>query len=269
MNSTEEIREIKPANIISKNKTKKNKPIINLYSIKSKYILKFIFSFLKQKIGLNLIYFNKQFRSKLPYDQKKISAKYFEGEKNGYGRIYSLSTKKMIFEGYFHNYKKNGEGKEYDENKNVIIKIQKGKIKELFNNNKLKFIGEYYNNKKWNGIGYDYLGNKQYEIKGGKGIIKEYDYDRKLIFEGEYLDGERNGKGKEIFSNKIKFEGEYLNGERNGKGKEYFLNGKLKFEGEYLNGKRNGKGKEYHFFNGNIIFEGEYLNGERINYIYI
>ena len=171
MNSTEEIREIKPANIISKNKTKKNKPIINLYSIKSKYILKFIFSFLKQKIGLNLIYFNKQFRSKLPYDQKKISAKYFEGEKNGYGRIYSSNTKKMIFEGYFHNNKKNGEGKEYnendnsvkfegeylngkryegkeyDENKNVIIKIQKGKIKELFNNNKLKFIGEYYNKK--------------------------------------------------------------------------------------------------------------------------
>ena len=98
----------------------------------------------------------------------------------------------MIFEGYFKNYKKNGEGKEYnendnsvkfegeylngkryggkeyDENKNVIIKIQKGKIKELFNNDKLKFIGEYYNNKKWNGIGYDYLCNKQYEIKEEK-----------------------------------------------------------------------------------------------------
>ena len=167
MNSTEEIREIKPANIISKNKNKKNKQVTNLYSIKSKYILKFIFSFLEQKIGLNLVYFNKKFRSKLPFDQKKVSAKYFEGEKNGYGRIYSLSTKKMIFEGYFKNYKKNGEGKEYnendnsvkfegeylngkryggkeyDENKNVIIKIQKGKIKEIFNNNQLIFIGEY------------------------------------------------------------------------------------------------------------------------------
>ena len=34
------------------------------------------------------------------------------------------------------------------------------------------------------------------------------------------------------------FEGEYLNGQRNGKGKEYYSNGKLKFEGEYLNGER-------------------------------
>ena len=30
------------------------------------------------------------------------------------------------------------------------------------------------------------------------------------------------------------FEGEYLNGERNGKGKEYYSNGEVRFEGEYI-----------------------------------
>ena len=33
-----------------------------------------------------------------------------------------------------------------------------------------------------------------------------------------------NGKGKEYYDNgKLKFEGEYLNGERNGKGKELIM----------------------------------------------
>ena len=50
----------------------------------------------------------------------------------------------------------------------------------------------------------------------------------------------------------LKFEGEYFNGERNGKGKEYYSDGKLRFEGEYLNGKIwNGKG----YCNGNIVYE--------------
>ena len=57
---------------------------------------------------------------------------------------------------------------------------------------------------------------------------------------------------------------EYLNGERNGKGKEYYTNGNLMFKGEYLNGKRNGKGKEY-YENGELEFEGEYLNGNKWN----
>ena len=51
------------------------------------------------------------------------------------------------------------------------------------------------------------------------GYVKEYNGndDNKLLYEGEYLNGQRNGKGKELYSNgKSKFEGEYLNG----KGKE-------------------------------------------------
>jgi len=61
--------------------------------------------------------------------------------------------------------------------------------------------------------------------------------------------------------NKIAYEGEYLNGERNGKEKN-MIHGNLIFEGEYKNGKRNGKGnwkgKKYND-NGNLRFEGRWI----------
>ena len=105
-----------------------------------------------------------------------------------------------------------------------------------------------------------------------------------LIYEGEFLNGERNGKGKELGLNTLKFEGKYLNGKRNGKGKEYYDRNIIKFEGEYLKGKRwNGKKYDYdknilyELHNGNVyikkyfleklIFEGEYLNGEKYGII--
>ena len=66
---------------------------------------------------------------------------------------------KLIFEGEYLNGKRNGKGKEYNDN------------------NELIFEGEYLNGK-----------------RNGKG--KEYDYNGKLIFEGEYLNGKKwNGKG--------------------------------------------------------------------------
>ena len=98
------------------------------------------------------------------------------------------------------------------------------------------------------------------------------------MFEGEYSNGERNGKGKEYYTNgKIRFEGEYFNGKKwkgkifikypdkfyilqNGKGyvKEYDNIQDILFEGEYLNGNQwKGKGEEFDW-NGNLIFEGEY-----------
>jgi len=100
---------------------------------------------------------------------------------------------------------------------------------------------------------------------------KEYDYiDDKLIFEGEYLNGKRNGKGREYWSNysnkRKKFEGEYLNGKKTGTGKEFYGSGELSFIGVYLNGKKNGKGSEYYdelhkIYNKSYLkFEGEYLN---------
>ena len=90
-----------------------------------------------------------------------------------------------------------------------------------------------------------------------------------------YLNGKKNGKGKEYFSDgKIKFEGEYSKGIKifgkiynydgnmfeidiNGKGKEIYNNEKIKFEGEYFNGKK-WKGKMNNY-NGLEEFEILYV----------
>ena len=118
---------------------------------------------------------------------------------------------KLEFEGEYLNGERNGKGKEYNYNGDII------------------FEGEYYKNKKWEGKGYDNRNNIIYELKEGKGLVKEY-FDGKLRFEGEYLNGLINGKVKEYYPDgKLKFKGEYLNCERNGKGKEYNYNGELIF----------------------------------------
>jgi len=68
-------------------------------------------------------------------------------------------------------------------------------------------------------------------LKDGKGYLKECNLHGYLIFEGEYSNGEKNGKGKEYYSDfsdnaKISFEGEFLNGKRF-KGKECDYNGQF------------------------------------------
>ena len=53
--------------------------------------------------------------------------------------------------------------------------------------------------KKWNGKGYNHKGNEVYVLINDNGTIKEYDkYNNNLIFEGDYLNGQRNGKKKNI-----------------------------------------------------------------------
>ena len=71
----------------------------------------------------------------------------------------------MIYEGEYLNGERNGKGKEYDNDGNLI------------------FEREFIKGKRFNG--------KE----------KEYDYRCKLIFEGEYLTGKRNGIGKKYFKN--------------------------------------------------------------------
>jgi len=142
--------------------------------------------------------------------------------------------------------------------------------------------GEYLNDIPWKVTIYDSDGNVLEKISHNfKEEIRQYIIYGHKLFEGECLNGERNGKGKEYYSDgTLKFEGEYLkdkkwNGKgfnslnevlyelKNGKGlvKEYD-DDKLIFEGEYLNGEKNGKGKEYDP-NSNLIYEGEFLNGKR------
>ena len=105
-------------------------------SIKSLYILKDIFSFLSEKQKLKIIIYNKHLQKNLDINienYKRIRGIYREGERNGKGKEYDISSNIMIFEGEYLNGKKNGKGKEY------------------YSNGELKFEGEYLNGKRWNG----------------------------------------------------------------------------------------------------------------------
>ena len=83
-----------------------------------------------------------------------------------------------MFDGEYKNGKRNGEGKEYN------------------NNGILIFEGKYLNNERVSGIQYDTNGNKINEFQNINGEGKKYDYDGNIIYEGEFLNGEKNGKGK-------------------------------------------------------------------------
>ena len=176
---------------------------INLNNISSPYIIKRIFTFLFQKQKFNMIIYNKKLQKLFSVDfedYKKISEKYKISEKNNKGKEYLKNTNILIFEGEYLKGRRNGKGKEY------------------YCNGKLLFEGEYLKGKIWNGNGYNINSNIEYEIKDGKGNIKEYDYNGKLLFEGEYNNGERNGKGKELYYDLTsKFEGQYLNGQKKDK----------------------------------------------------
>jgi len=128
-----------------------------LLDIKSKHIIKDIFLYLNEKQKLNLIIYNKQLQIILGVDIKeyqKISGKLKIGQKNGEGKEYDLDKNKLIFKGKYLNGKRNGEGKEY------------------YCDGNLKFEGEYLNGKRWKGKGYNEEGDIECEIKKGKGYIK-------------------------------------------------------------------------------------------------
>ena len=132
--------------------------MVKFEDIKSSNIKKMVFSFLSETQALNLIIYNKTLQNIFGVDieyYKKKSWIYKKAEKNG-------------------------KGKEYILNKNILI-----------------FKGEYLNGKR-NGYG------NEYNINTGQ-----------LSFKGEYLNGKRNGYGKEYYKNgKIKFEGYFLNGKK-------------------------------------------------------
>jgi len=84
--------------------------------IKSSYIIKEVFSFLKEKNKLNIIIYNRELQKIIGVDiedYKKIDGKNKKGIKNGKGKEYLLNTKILIFEGEYLNGKRNGKGKEY------------------------------------------------------------------------------------------------------------------------------------------------------------
>ena len=263
-----------------------------LEKIKSKYILKFIFTYVNERRKLILIQINKKIIDKLEIkliNYQFLAGKYRIGKRNGKGKEYDSFDDNLVFEGEYLSGKRTGYGKEHTNFNNYQAVIfegeylkgkRNGKGKEFYYKGNIKFEGIYLFGLKYSGKGYDKHGNIVYELENGKGYIKDYDYFGYLIFEGEYP----NGKGKEYYDDKkLKFEGEYINGIRlngvaldkynnisgelnEGKGylKEYDYFGNLFFEGEYLYGKRNGKGKEY--CKNVLIFEGEYKDGKRNGY---
>ena len=135
-----------------------------LENIKSRYILKNLFSFLNENKKLKLIKYNKNLQKTLNINlitYMLFTHGYIIYDKNGKGKEYSYDLshyRYLIFEGEYLNGERNGKGKEY-------FKDAKGK---------LKFEGEYLNGKKWNGKLYDKESNDIYELKDGKGFTKEY-----------------------------------------------------------------------------------------------
>ena len=190
-------------------------------NVKSIYILKNIFSFLKTITKFNFIKYNKSLQSKLEIgliDYRRFSKRYIIYEENGMGKEYDGFEDKLIYEGEFLNGERSG----------------KGKI--LYKNGKINYIGQFLHGKK-------------------HGLGKEYDSIFELKFIGNYLYGEKNGKGKEIcnigYYDKIIFKGEFRNGNKwTGKGYDYY--------GKELFDLKDGKGyvkqveRRYNLFN--LIF---------------
>ena len=132
--------------------------------IKSIYFSRMIFSYLREKLKLDLIKYNKNLQKEVGVNllnYKIFSGRYIIFGEDGKGKEYNAYNDNLIFEGEYLNGKRHGKGKEYNDY------------------GKLIFEGEYLNGKKWNGKG------------------KEYDDIGYVKFEGEYLNG-KNGMEKEI-----------------------------------------------------------------------
>ena len=95
-------------------KFESNKYKTNLRDIKSEFIIKRLFSFLNQNQKLKMIAYNKELQKIFLLDindYKKKSRIYKIGEKNGIGKEYIMNTNILIFEGVYLKGKRNGKGK--------------------------------------------------------------------------------------------------------------------------------------------------------------
>ena len=170
-----------------------------------------------------------------------FEGEYLNGKRNGKGKEYDDDI--IMYEGEYLNGMKHGRGKENNHKGFLYFDgeyLYNYKIKgKYYLKGNLEFEGEFLYDNKFNGKGYDQDGNIIYELINGNGKVKEYWVIGDILFEGEYLNGKKNGKGKECyFRNILLYEGEFLNEKRHGKGKEYDFKdkcSKLKYEGEYLN----------------------------------
>jgi len=108
--------------------------------IKSNYLLKEILIYIVDRRKLNLIRYNKKIQAIVGIDLidfRRFSGRYII---EGYGRLreYNSYNDRLIFEGGCSNGKRNGNGKEYNEEGQLI------------------FEGEYLDGKRWKGIEKEY-----------------------------------------------------------------------------------------------------------------
>ena len=205
-------------------------------------------------------------------DEEKLQTKKVGENKNKYINIFIPYFKndyiENIWTGKYNKFnEKEGKGKEYDLEDNLIFKGEYRNSKKLngteyYINGMKKFDGNYNNGEKWNGILYGQNADNKYEINLGNGFIKEFHENGYLYFEGEIKNGIKNGIGK-IYNETghLIYEGNFLNGNKNGEGKEYNKNGDLIFEGDFINGNR-GNGNIYKYNNHcELIYERKFMNG--------
>ena len=239
-----------------------------LKNIKSKYILKELLTYTQIKKKLEIIKYNKSIQNILDIDliyYKTFSQRYFIGEKNGKGKEYDFDDN-LIFEGDYLNGKRNGTGKEYYKDGKIKFEGEylngkrHGKGKKYYNNSFLQiFEGEYFEGLKWNGkMKIKFI--CECEMKEGKASVKEEEYNKKLIYEGKYLNGKKHGKGKEYLADShIYYEGEYFNGKK-WNGNLYYYPHQIIYEIKEGNIYK----KQSSNVDDNIIlFEGEYFCGSR------
>ena len=149
-----------------------------LKNIKSIFFSRIIFSYIKEKLKLNIIKYNKNLQTLINVNiinykilSKKIIIKEIIEEKEIW-KIYNSINNNLIFEGDYLN----GIGKEYYNNGKLLYEGEylngkrNGKGKVYYSDGKLLYEGEFLNNKKWNIKEYDKNGNIINEIKKGKDI---------------------------------------------------------------------------------------------------
>ena len=202
--------------------------------IRASFIVKTIFQYLIDERKFKLIIYNKGIKKILNIDildYKRFSGKYIIYEKDGFAKEFNGHDRHLIYEGEYLNGKRNGKGKEYDDN------------------NELIYVGNYLNGLKWCGT--------WKEIRNSK--------DNKKILLTEYKFGLKRDLNMLIYNkhDRLIYEGGHYKGKRHGKGKEYYEHGSLAFDGEYLNDHKM-RGKQF-FENGKVEFEGEFLFDEKWN----
>ena len=227
-----------------------------LLNLKSIFVLKKLFGFLKNTLCLKIISYNKSLQSKLSKDIEdfKINSRiYIIFEDKGKAKEYDKNDN-LIFKGEYQNKKRNGFGKEYYKGKLTFEGQYKDGLKngpgKKYDNkdSKLIFEGIYLNGEEWEGEG-------QIEVV-------ENEYFKRAIYYGKIIEGKINGFGQKVdLISNIDYEGNFIKGKKWGHSKE-FVNSILVYEGEFNDDKRNGYGIEYNT-NGNVIFEGTFLDGQR------